>query len=213
MHESLKKKHILAMGAHSDDIEYGCGGTLLRYKDLGHSIYLYVLTDGSKTASVEIRHAEQEEAAKYLGASGLYWGGFKDAELPDELEIIRSMEEVVKHVCPDEVYINYHEDTHQDHRKLATAALVATRSVRKVFYYESWSSLNFNPNVFVDIENVIARKKELLCKHMSQVTREFEHNQNRYEDAVEAAARFRGFQARIHYAEAFLPVRFIRDLK
>ena len=212
MLESLKKKHILAMGAHSDDIEYGCGGALLKYKDIGHNIYLYVLTDGSKTAPADIRRAEQEEAAKYLGASGLYWGGFKDAELPDELEIIQSMEKVIKEVRPDEVYINYCEDTHQDHRKLASAALVATRSVKKVFYYESWSSINFNPNVFVDIADVISRKKELLCKHVSQVTREFEHNQNRYEDAVEAAARFRGFQAHIHYAEAFLPVRFVRDL-
>jgi LmbE family N-acetylglucosaminyl deacetylase len=206
-----QKMHILAMGAHPDDIEFGCGGLLIRLSDKGHCLHLYVLTDGSKAASSEVRRAEQEAAAQYLGAE-LFWGGFEDANLPNDHVIIQSMEQVLKETRPDEVYINYYRDTHQDHRKLAQAALVATRTVTKVFYYDDWSTLNFNPNVFVDIEGVLDRKIELLSKHQSQATREFEHTQNCIKDSVLATARFRGLQAHIRFAEAFLPVRFVRDI-
>ena len=204
-------KRILAMGAHPDDIEFGCGGLLVRLSDKGYHLHLYVLTDGSKAASSEVRRAEQEVAVRYLRAE-LFWGGFEDANLPNDHLIIQSMEQVLKKVRPDEVYINYYRDTHQDHRKLAQAALVATRAVTKVFYYDDWSTIDFTPNVFVDIEGVLDRKIELLSKHQSQAEREFEHTQNCIKDSILATARFRGLQAHIRFAEAFLPVRFVRDI-
>lgn len=206
------KKRILALGAHPDDIEYGCGGTLLQYSDLGHHIFLYVLSNGEKAAPPEIRHREQEDAARLLGAKELFWGGFIDAELPDEHHIIQSLDAIVKKVAPDEVYCPFQNDTHQDHRKLARASLVATRAITKVICFDGWSTLDFNPNFFVDIQGVIDRKKSLLACHQSQAKRELEYSKNKIEDAVEATARFRGLQAKIHFAEAFVLVRYLRGL-
>ena len=207
------RKKILALGAHPDDIEYGCGGTLLKLSDTGHEIFLYVLTDGAKAASPEVRRQEQEKAALQLKAQEVFWGGFTDAQLPDDHAIITSLEKVVRLIQPDEIYFPYHKDTHQDHRKLSRAALVASRSTTKVLCFDGWSTLDFNPVVFVDIDDVIERKKALLACHASQSQRELEYNQNKIEDAIEATARFRGLQARIRHAEAFLPVRFVREMK
>lgn len=208
----MKKRRILALGAHPDDIEYGCGGTLLKYAALGHEIHLYVLTDGSKAGDPDVRRAEQEAAAGMLGASSLHWGGFTDAELPGDHALIQSMERVIHDVRPDELYFHHDHDTHQDHRKLSRAALVASRTVHSVFYFDGWSTIHFSPTVYVDIADQVERKKELLACHRSQTERELMYNQNKIGDAVEAMGRFRGLQAKITYAEAFLPVRHIRDL-
>ena len=43
--------NVLAIGAHPDDIEFGCGGSLIKYAKAGHSFYLLVMTDGSRTGS------------------------------------------------------------------------------------------------------------------------------------------------------------------
>lgn len=65
------------MGAHPDDIEYGCGGFLLKCTDAGHEVYLSVLTDGSATTDTD-RKSEQEKSAEFLGAKDLFWGDFPD---------------------------------------------------------------------------------------------------------------------------------------
>ena len=64
--------NILAIGAHPDDIEFGCGGTLAKYAQKGHSIYMLVLTDGSYGADPDVRKKEQEESARYLRVKELF---------------------------------------------------------------------------------------------------------------------------------------------
>ena len=65
---------ILAIGAHPDDIEAGCGGTLLKYAQNGHRIFLMVMTDGDKGGSSDVRKREQERSAKQLRAEKIFWG-------------------------------------------------------------------------------------------------------------------------------------------
>ena len=84
--------NILAIGAHPDDIEFGCGGTLLKYSQQGHGIYLLVLTDGSVGGDPQVRKKEQTQAADFLGGKGLFWGGAKDTELFDNRELILKIE-------------------------------------------------------------------------------------------------------------------------
>ena len=67
---------ILAIGAHPDDIEFGCGGTLIKYGLKGHDIYLLVMTEGGMGGNQVERRKEQEEAAQLLGARELFWGGY-----------------------------------------------------------------------------------------------------------------------------------------
>jgi len=66
--------NVLAIGAHPDDIEIGCGGTLLKLKQQGHKVYMLVMTRGESGGCPEKRLQEQEAAAEYIGAEEIFWG-------------------------------------------------------------------------------------------------------------------------------------------
>jgi len=97
--------NILAIGPHPDDIEIGCGGTLIKYAQAGHTVNLMILTDGSYGAEPHIRRAEQEQAANFMGAKGLYWAGFRDTELSCSRELINKIDDVITQTRPDMVFL------------------------------------------------------------------------------------------------------------
>ena len=78
--------NVLAFGAHPDDIELGCGGTLLKHQKAGHNVYLCVMSDGSEAGDPKVRIKEQEEAAKRLNAKELIWGNFIDTKFEVNME-------------------------------------------------------------------------------------------------------------------------------
>ncbi len=203
--------NILALGAHPDDIEYGCGGTFLKFAKKGVNIYFMVLTKGEFGGDPGVRQKEQEEAMKLLGVKKIYWGDCVDTELPNERIIITKIDEVIEEVSPDEVYVNYLEDIHQDHRALAECALAATRYVKRVFFYEDYTSINFEPDIFVDIEDVLEEKQKLIQVYASQVAKSYPTRLDMVE-SVRAIANFRGFQGKVKYAEGFKSFRFLRDV-
>jgi len=203
--------NILALGAHPDDIEYGCGGTFLKFAKKGEKIFFMVLTKGEYGGDPEIREREQEAAIKFLGVKKIFWGGCIDTELPNERIIITRIDEVINEVNPDEVYVNYVDDIHQDHRTLAECALAATRYVKKVFFYEDYTSNNFEPDIFVDIEDVLEEKQKLIHLYSSQVTKAYPTDLDMVE-SVKATANYRGFQGKVKYAEGFKAFRFLRDV-
>jgi len=197
---------ILALASHPDDIEIGCGGTLAVYAGQGDEVHLFVATDGGKGGDGATRKYEQEKAAKILGIKMVYWGGFEDTKLPDEDTLIHALEDKVQEIKPTMVLVNHHEDTHQDHRTLARAAHSATRYVPNVLAYETPTSSNFLPTVFMDIHDTLSDKLEALDAHASQVEKTNIQSLNIVEIAL-AAARFRGVQGKISCAEAFMPIR------
>ncbi|MBI2877245.1 MAG: PIG-L family deacetylase [Candidatus Tectomicrobia bacterium] len=132
----MRKTSVLAIGAHPDDIEYGCGGTLTRYRQWDHRISLLVLTAGEKGGSPEARQQEQVASAQILGAEEIFWGHYADTDLPDNPELILCIERILQQIRPDIVLVNFYDDTHQDHRNLAHATLSATRHIRSVLFYE-----------------------------------------------------------------------------
>jgi LmbE family N-acetylglucosaminyl deacetylase len=203
--------NILALGAHPDDIEYGCGGTFLKYARKGMDIYFMVLTKGEFGGDAKIREKEQEAAMKLLGVKKVFWGGCVDTELPNERIIITKIDEVIEKVKPDEVYVNTIEDIHQDHRTLAECTLAATRYVKRVFFYEDYTSINFEPDIFVDIEDVLEEKQKLIQVYSSQVGKSYPTKLDMVE-SVKAIANFRGFQGKVKYAEGFKAFRFLRDV-
>jgi len=204
--------NILAIGAHPDDIEYGCGGTLLKYAKEKHNVYFLVLTMGEEGGDAKIRKEEQEKVGRLLGVKGIFWGGFKDTEIPANKETVSVIEEVIKKTGPDEVYVNYFNDTHQDHRVLSNCVISATRYITKVLFYEDYTVSNFEPNIFVDIEDVLEEKIELMKAHGSQVTKEYPTGLDMI-DSVRAIANFRGFQGKVKYAEGFKALRYLVDIK
>src|SRR5947208_2486438 len=74
--------NVLAIGAHPDDIEYGCGGTLTKYAQRGHAVHLFVASDGARGGEAAVRRREQDESAVILGARKVFWGDYPDTELP-----------------------------------------------------------------------------------------------------------------------------------
>jgi len=204
---------VLALGAHPDDIEFGCGGTLLRYAEAGHSVYYYVATCGGMGGDSEIRRKEQIDAASYDGMKKLYWGGFKDTEVPPGSGLVSSIEKVINEVKPDYIFVHYEEDTHQDHRMLSKATLSATRYVPNFLFYEGPTTMNFAPNVYVDIDATLDGKIGLLGKHKSQVAKVIPGMSDlSIDDFAIATAGFRGIQGRKKTAEAFHSLRLFVDI-
>jgi len=203
--------NILAIGAHPDDIEYGCGGTLIKYAQRGDHVYLLVMTNGALGTKPDIRREEQQEAARLLSAKEVFWGGFQDTELPLGKEVISFVEKITARVNPEEVYVNYFDDTHQDHRTLAHCVVSATRYIKKVLFYEDYTTCNFEPNIFVDIKDVLEKKINLLQAHHSQIAKSYPTNLDIIE-SVRAIANFRGFQGKVKYAEGFKALRFLKDI-
>ena len=197
---------ILAIGAHPDDLEYGCGGTLIRHAQRGDEVYLMVVTDGAAGGDPETRHAEQLEAAEILGARDVFFGEYPDTAFECHRESITRIEDVVRQVGPDAVYTHFGEDTHQDHRHIARAVVPAARSVRDLLFFEGLSSQQFLPSVYVDIGDVIHQKLAALEAHASQV-RETNIQAMTIVDIAQSAAHFRGIQGRVTYAEGFVPLR------
>jgi LmbE family N-acetylglucosaminyl deacetylase len=200
--------NVLAVGAHPDDVELGCGATLARHAHRGDRITILVMTDGGLGSLDGMsRRSEQLEAARQLGAT-LRWGGYEDGAVDDGPQAIRVIDEAIAASGADVLYTHTADDTHQDHRATATASLAAGRRLTTILQYETPSTRHFDPTVYVDVDETIEAKLAVLRAHMSQVLRGGPVDL----DAIEAQARFRGSQGRVRFAEAFVPVRVTWDL-
>lgn len=200
--------NILAIGAHPDDVEYGCGGTLLKYSKSGHHVYLYVATRGSRGGESDIREKEMNSSAGIIGTADLLWGNYTDTRIPLSQDLINEIEEIIKRIKPKFIFTHWHDDTHQDHRNLSACTLSATRYIPNFLFYEGPTSQNFNPNVYVDISDVLDEKLELLKAHNSQITKTNIEETNIL-DIARSSATFRGIQSRVRYAEGFVSQRLL----
>jgi LmbE family N-acetylglucosaminyl deacetylase len=203
--------NILAISPHPDDMEFGCGGTLLEYAKRGENVYLLVLTGGEFGGKAPVRRKEQEKSAKFIGIKNVFWGEFIDTELVDDRNLITKIESLIQDIQPDIVLVNYLEDIHQDHRASAYATISAARNVKQVLFYESPTSVHFEPDIFVDISKVIEKKLHLLELHASQVNKTSVKNLTIIESA-RSCAIFRGYQGRVKFAEGFKGLRILRKI-
>jgi len=198
---------VLAIGAHPDDIEFGCGGTIMKHAKKGDEVVFIVLSCGEKCGNKDERKKEAEESAKKYGAK-LHVFNFPDTRIPDDHDVIDKIEKVVEEFKPDRVYTHSVKDTHQDHRKTAFATLAAARrGVSEIFAYESPSLyLNFHPNYYIDISDFISKKIESLNLFASQNSKEYMKI-----DAIKGLAQFRGLLPQVKFAEAFEAIKIMRS--
>jgi LmbE family N-acetylglucosaminyl deacetylase len=201
--------NILVISPHPDDLEYGCGGTLVKYSRKGHKIHLMYMTAGEMGGDPKVRRREAERAAKLLKAQ-IYWAGFTDTNIPLAKETINRIEEVIRKVRPTLIFTPYYNDTHQDHRYTSQATFTASRYSRNVLFYEVPTTVDFNPTVFVDIGSVLPQKLALLRAHRSQVFQTKVPGLSILENARSTAV-FRGTQHRVRFAEGFHPARLTLD--
>jgi LmbE family N-acetylglucosaminyl deacetylase len=201
-------RRILAIGAHPDDVEIGAGATLLAHRAAGDEVFVLTLSAGARGGSAPARAAESRAAAGLLGAE-LFLGDLPDTEISAGKTTIELIENVVRRVQPDLIYTHSAHDTHQDHRAVHDAVLVAARSVATVVGFQSPSTtVNFRPNRFVDVSAHIRGKLDLLACFASQ------HAIRDYlaDDLVLSTARYWSRHAGTAYAEPFEVVRERVDL-
>lgn len=164
-----KRKRVLAIGAHPDDVEIGCGGVLLKHINAGDEVHILTLTYGSKGGNCAVRFNEAKRSAQAMGAS-LHLENLPDTDIKEGSETIKCIERLVKRINPNVVYTHSLNDAHQDHRNVHKASIVACRSVETLECYQSPSStIQFQPSRFVDISNEFKEKLDLLHCYRSQI--------------------------------------------
>jgi LmbE family N-acetylglucosaminyl deacetylase len=194
---------VLAVGSHPDDVEFGCGGALLRHVARGDSVTVAVLSDGERGGDPRVRVREQSAATALLGAE-LVMLHLPDGALGPLVTVVELLEPVIAAVRPDVIYTHDSVDSHQDHVATHQAVRAAARDVASLLLFESPRFLLTAPGIFIDITPVLDEKVALLASHASQVAR----SSLIAEQAVLARAATHGLRCGLNYAEVFGPVRF-----
>ncbi len=204
--ELAHARRVLAVGAHPDDIEMGCGGTLLRMKQSGCALWSIVMSrceDEAPTGRESLREEESIEASRRLGVDKTLVLRFENRRLPDhQVAMMGQLETVQKEFAPDLVFIPYLEDSHQDHAALAWACVRTFRKRETILQYEilRFGSHTFTPTLFVDITQTVDAK----CAVLRSFTSQFERRAYFDEESFRSLARTRGAQSGYDYAEGFV---------
>jgi len=205
--EPGRKLSVLAIGAHPDDIELGCGGSLAKLAQEGASIEAVVFSKGRRGAlSDSDRAAETETALRSLGVGKLAIYDFEDTQLwRCVTDLIAMLDRHIAECAPDRVYTMFQHDRHQDHRAVYEASAIACRRVPQLLGYETPSSYpNFLPTVFEAIEDHLETKISALRRHESQGDRLYMQ-----EEKIRSAAHFRGVQVDLGPSEGFIPYKMV----
>jgi LmbE family N-acetylglucosaminyl deacetylase len=218
---------VLAVGAHPDDLEISCGGTLVRYLQRGDEVVMAHAANGDKGSYVHtaeetarIRDAEARRAAEIAGASYVALGLVDGDIIASDREQRRLIVDLVRQARPDLIITHHPDDYHSDHNDLSKlvfdCSFLATLpnldtgvahlpAVPPIYYMETFAGLAFNPTEFVDIGATIEVKLAMMSAHDSQVAWIREHHGAEIVDQLRANARFRGQQCGVLYAEGFVP--------
>jgi LmbE family N-acetylglucosaminyl deacetylase len=195
-------KNILCLGAHSDDIEIGCGGTLLKLiRDHDDLTIWWVVFSAEGSRSREAR-ASANAFLKGVSRKKIVVKQFRGSFFPYDGEQIKEyFEEIKSSFRPDLVFTHYRNDRHQDHRVLSDLAWNTFRN-HLILEYEipKYDGDLGIPNAFIRVDEEISRKKvEYLCRF-------FRTQSNKHwfsEETFLALMRLRGMECAARYAEAF----------
>jgi len=210
------KRNILAVGAHADDIEIGCGGTVVQHVENGDNVILlivgapfYTNYGGKVLRSNEEGAKEVECGAKKLGCKKVINLGFENKSIPYSAKLVEAINKVIDDYNIDTIYTHWYHDTHQDHKRTTQSVLSAGRYVHNILMYEpeypaGRSYLGFRNQYYVDITSNLEIKMNALKCHESQVKK----YGDMFLEAVEARARHRGYEIGCKYAECFEIIRF-----
>jgi LmbE family N-acetylglucosaminyl deacetylase len=219
-----KKLRVLAVGAHPDDIELGCAGTLARCVQRGDEVTVAVVCKGD-TASTgvdpdelsRVRSQEAQESVGVLGAE-IIEIGLPDYGVEISDRVRRIFVDIVRRANPDVVLTHYLNDYCLDHNNtfalMRDATLAATvrnvitdldpiREIPKLYMMEPFGGHGFLPTEYVDITETFQVKLRMLECHRSQMTWVKERGGMDFAEYVQTVARFRGYQCQVKYAEGF----------
>lgn len=163
---------ILAIGAHPDDIEVGCGGMIKALVNLGYKVYGVILTDGESGGDGKRRLREATASAKILGLEEIFFEHLKDGRLPFDIDTVTIIDEYIEKVKPQKVFTHSRNDRHQDHINCSDATIAAARKgVYDILMYEVYGSTkpSFMPHFIMDVSETIECKLKAVKKHRSQI--------------------------------------------
>jgi len=209
--------NVLVIAVHPDDETLGCGGTILKHKRAGDRVACVFITAGNdeQRQTVDaVCKAFQFDVVEQLD---------KPEILLDDIslsELIPPLSDIFHRFKPSIVYLPNRSDTHSDHRRTWQAVTACIKTfrypfVKRVLMCEVISETDFSPNVFenafipnvfVDVTDFHRQKMEILSLYKNELLPD---PHTRSISAIEALSRYRGSQASVQYAEAFMLIKEI----
>ncbi len=212
---------ILVISPHPDDETLGCGGTILKHKNMGDKVHWLIITNvdvenGWDKDIVDKRQKEIDTVAEMYGFEKTFKLNYPTAKLdiiPIQ-EIIKSMSGIILEIEPEIIYLSNRSDVHTDHQITFKATCSCTKNfrypfIRKILMYETLSETEFSPslqensfipNVFVDITKYFDEKLEIFKIYKSEV---MEGQSPRSLKVIKAFNKYRGSRIGKEYAESF----------
>lgn len=218
---------VLAIGAHPDDIEIACSGTLAKCVKRGDTVIVCHVSTGDLGHVVippdELTVIRANEAKKAGAMAGIevICAGFHDLEIFDNNQEARDkIVDIIQYADPDFIITHNPDDYMPDHtavsRLVFDASFAATlpnynsrykkaAKLVPIYYMDTLAGVNFNPTEYVDISEEIDLKIQMLECHESQLVWMREHDGIDFADMVRTCSRYRGYQCNAAYAEGFRP--------
>jgi LmbE family N-acetylglucosaminyl deacetylase len=216
--------NVLVISTHPDDETLGIGGTLLKKKDQGDSLYWMIVTSAHTLywdeEVVSCKETEIKMVAQAYGFQKTFRLGFPAASLNDthRNDLIGAMRRVLEEVKPETVFLMFGRDIHTDHQMAFECAMVVMKPFRfpylkSIYTYETLSSTElsppllgnaFVPNAFCDISDYLDEKIRIMGLYQSEAQ---EYPMPRCTESIRGLARFRGGVIGVPYAESFMVLR------
>lgn len=212
-------ERCLFVGAHLDDIELAAGGTVARLVAAGAEVRFIVLSssdyssyDGRHFRDAGVAAEEGRAAADLLGVASLDILSFPAKDIENHSTVVEAINAVVDEMQPSAIFTHWPFDTHRSHANAALTTIAAGRYFNSIIMYEpitpaGRSYVGFRPQLYISVDDHIGKKLAALRCHRS----EYEKYGERWIEGVEARARYRGFEMRAQYAEAFEVARLEAD--
>ncbi|KPA15154.1 N-acetylglucosaminyl phosphatidylinositol deacetylase [Candidatus Magnetomorum sp. HK-1] len=206
--------NVLGVGAHYDDIELGCSGTLIKHVQKGDNVIMLVITDsgysnpkGEIIRDVDIASAESKKAAKLIGAK-LMCLNYKTFMVPFDDDLGKIILDIIEDSKIDIIYSHWVGDIHRDHQYAGRTTLMAGRHVPCFLMYRSNfydTEQQFKGNFYSDISNVMEKKIEVIKSHKSELDRV----RHKWLSFFTKQHENDGQKIGVKYAECFEVVRYI----
>jgi LmbE family N-acetylglucosaminyl deacetylase len=199
---NLKNLNIIAVGAHLDDIEIACGGTVAKAIDKGHLVKMIVLSksafnhyDGKNGRTEQEAIEEGRKGASLLGVHDLEIYDFPAKDIPYNSKVVELVNSRIDEIKPDIILTHWPFDTHKSHQNTGLSVIAAARYYSTILMFEPFppggrSYVAFRPQLYINISSYIEPKLSALRAHKSQYDR---YGGEEWIEAVRARAQFRGF--------------------
>lgn len=193
--------NTLFVGSHPDDVELGCGGTIIKHLEKGDNVFILVLTNGEK-GDHTLNREECLNSLKSIGIkySNIFFGNLPDANVVDNYDTINLIERYINDYNITRVYTHHFADRHQDHRNCSLSVSSAARKTSELFLFQGPSTtVYFEPHVFIELsEEHLNKKIEALSCYKTQINKGIVDL-----DWIKSLACVNSIGLKSKYAEAF----------